>query len=84
MRAHAGGVARVARDMISFDAAYAASERRDATHDGTFVVAVATTGIYCNPSCPARMRKRENVRLFVGGEEARAAGYRACKRCRPA
>jgi AraC family transcriptional regulator of adaptative response/methylated-DNA-[protein]-cysteine methyltransferase len=70
--------------MISFDAAYAASERRDATYDGAFVLAVATTGIFCKPSCPARMPKRENVRLFVGGEEARAAGYRACKRCRPA
>ncbi|MFL5579746.1 MAG: Ada metal-binding domain-containing protein [Gemmatimonadaceae bacterium] len=70
--------------MISFDAAYAASERRDAAYDGAFVLAVATTGIYCKPSCPARMPKRENVRLFTGGEKARAAGYRACKRCRPA
>jgi AraC family transcriptional regulator of adaptative response/methylated-DNA-[protein]-cysteine methyltransferase len=70
--------------MISIDAAYAASERRDATYDGAFVLAVATTGIYCKPSCPARMPKRENVRLFAGGDEARAAGYRACKRCRPA
>ena len=84
MSAHAAGAARVGQGMISFDAAYAASERRDATYDGAFVLAVATTGIYCKPSCPARMPKRENVRLFVGGEEARAAGYRACKRCRPA
>ncbi len=84
MSAHAGGAARVARDMISFDAAYAASERRDATYDGAFLLAVATTGIYCKPSCPARMPKRENVRLFDTGEEARAEGFRACKRCKPA
>ena len=70
--------------MISFEAAYAASERRDATHDGAFVLAVATTGIYCKPSCPARMPKRENVRVFDSGEEARAEGFRACKRCKPA
>jgi hypothetical protein len=31
--------------MISFDAAYAASERRDAAHDGALVLAVATAVI---------------------------------------
>ena len=45
--------------------------------------AVKTTGIYCKPSCPARRPKRENVEFFASGEEARAAGYRACLRCKP-
>ena len=45
--------------------------------------AVKTTGIYCKPSCPARRPKRENVEFFLDGEAARAAGYRACLRCKP-
>jgi AraC family transcriptional regulator of adaptative response/methylated-DNA-[protein]-cysteine methyltransferase len=56
---------------------------RDASRDGTFVFAVATTGVYCRPSCPARRPRRENVRFFPGPEPAEQAGYRACLRCRP-
>lgn len=63
--------------------AWAAFEARDRSHDGVFVGAVRTTGIYCKPSCPARHPKREHVEYFTTGEEARAAGYRACLRCRP-
>jgi len=56
---------------------------RDAAFDGRFVFAVVTTGIYCRPSCPARHARRENMRLFTTCAEAEAAGFRACKRCRP-
>jgi AraC family transcriptional regulator of adaptative response/methylated-DNA-[protein]-cysteine methyltransferase len=56
---------------------------RDASHDGEFVFAVATTGVYCRPSCPARRPRRENVQFFAGPEPAEQAGYRACLRCRP-
>jgi len=56
---------------------------RDRAQDGRFVGAVKTTGIYCKPSCPARHPKRENVEFFTTPDEARAAGYRACLRCRP-
>ncbi len=56
---------------------------RDRQSDGRFVVGVVTTGIYCLPSCPARRPRPENVRFFATPEEARAAGLRACKRCRP-
>lgn len=48
-----------------------------------FIYAVTSTGIYCRPSCPARRPKREHVRFFQLPELARAAGYRACKRCCP-
>ena len=58
-------------------------EARDAEADGSFVVAVTSTGIYCKPSCPARRPKRENVRFYPVPEAAEHAGYRACKRCRP-
>jgi AraC family transcriptional regulator of adaptative response/methylated-DNA-[protein]-cysteine methyltransferase len=56
---------------------------RDGAHDGDFVFAVATTGIYCRPSCPAKRPRRENVRFFLHPEQAERAGYRACLRCRP-
>jgi len=65
------------------DAAWAAFERRDRAWDGKIIGAVRSTGIYCKPSCPARRPKRENVEFFASGEEARAAGYRACMRCTP-
>ncbi|HEX7874456.1 MAG TPA: bifunctional DNA-binding transcriptional regulator/O6-methylguanine-DNA methyltransferase Ada [Sphingobium sp.] len=68
---------------IDTDAAYAAFEARDRTSDGRFVVAVRTTRIYCKPSCPARHPRRENISFYVDAAGARAAGYRACLRCRP-
>jgi AraC family transcriptional regulator, regulatory protein of adaptative response / DNA-3-methyladenine glycosylase II len=66
-----------------FERRYRAVSERDARYDGQFVTAVRTTGIYCRPSCPARTPLARNVSFFASGEEARAAGYRACKRCRP-
>lgn len=57
---------------------------RDALQDGNFVYAVTSTGIYCRPSCASRKPKRENVAFFKRPELAERAGYRACKRCRPA
>lgn len=68
---------------IDQDAAWAAFAARDRAYDGRFVAAVATTGIYCKPSCPARHPRRENVRFLADGAAARAAGFRACLRCRP-
>jgi AraC family transcriptional regulator of adaptative response/methylated-DNA-[protein]-cysteine methyltransferase len=65
------------------DTAWAAFMRRDRSWDGRVIGAVKTTGIYCKPSCPARRPKREHVEFFTTGEEASAAGYRACLRCKP-
>lgn len=70
-------------DTIDSDSAWAAVMLRDKAADGRFVTGVLTTGIYCRPSCAARHPKRENVRFFATGGEARAAGLRACLRCRP-
>jgi AraC family transcriptional regulator of adaptative response/methylated-DNA-[protein]-cysteine methyltransferase len=56
---------------------------RDASHDGRFVFAVSSTGVYCRPSCPAKRPRRENVAFFLKTEEAERAGYRACLRCLP-
>ncbi|WP_448665211.1 bifunctional DNA-binding transcriptional regulator/O6-methylguanine-DNA methyltransferase Ada [Sphingomonas sp. CJ20] len=65
------------------DAAWAAFAARDRAWDGRVLVAVTTTGIYCKPSCPARRPLRENVRFFADAAAARAAGFRACLRCKP-
>jgi AraC family transcriptional regulator, regulatory protein of adaptative response / methylated-DNA-[protein]-cysteine methyltransferase len=51
--------------------------------DGVFYYAVRTTGVYCRPSCAARLPRRENVRFFALPSAAESAGFRACKRCRP-
>lgn len=69
--------------LIDADAAWQAFSSRDRDQDGRFVGAVLTTGIYCKPSCPARHPKQENVLFFTDGAAARAAGFRACLRCRP-
>jgi AraC family transcriptional regulator of adaptative response / DNA-3-methyladenine glycosylase II len=65
------------------DRCYRAVASRDARFDGRFVTAVSTTGIYCRPSCPAQTPKRENVTFYPCAAAAVAAGFRACKRCRP-
>lgn len=62
---------------------WAAITARDHACDGAFVFAVRTTGIYCRPGCPARRPKPENVVFFDSAAEAQAAGFRACRRCRP-
>jgi AraC family transcriptional regulator of adaptative response / DNA-3-methyladenine glycosylase II len=69
--------------MMSEDSRYEAVRSRDARFDGVFFFAVATTGIYCRPSCPAVTPKRPNVSFFPTAAAAQGAGFRACRRCRP-
>ncbi|MER6844921.1 AlkA N-terminal domain-containing protein [Streptomyces platensis] len=69
--------------MRDDEARYEAVTSRDARFDGEFFFAVVTTGIYCRPSCPAVTPKRVNVRFFPSAAAAQAAGFRACRRCRP-
>jgi AraC family transcriptional regulator of adaptative response/methylated-DNA-[protein]-cysteine methyltransferase len=59
---------------------WAAIQARDARADGHFVYAVRTTGVYCRPSSPTRVPKRENVEFFATDREAEAAGYRPSQR----
>ncbi|MFJ9632246.1 DNA-3-methyladenine glycosylase 2 family protein [Streptomyces sp. NPDC101175] len=65
------------------DTRYEAVRSRDARFDGEFFFGVATTGIYCRPSCPAVTPKRRNVRFFMTAAAAQGSGFRACRRCRP-
>jgi AraC family transcriptional regulator of adaptative response/methylated-DNA-[protein]-cysteine methyltransferase len=72
-----------ARAAATDESRWAAVLARDKAADGTFVLGVKTTGIYCKPSCPARKPLRKNVRFYDTCGEAEAAGFRACKRCKP-
>jgi AraC family transcriptional regulator, regulatory protein of adaptative response / DNA-3-methyladenine glycosylase II len=60
-----------------------AVQAKDARFDGWFFIGVVTTGIYCRPSCPVVPPKPENMRFCPSAAAAQAAGFRACKRCRP-
>jgi AraC family transcriptional regulator of adaptative response/methylated-DNA-[protein]-cysteine methyltransferase len=62
---------------------YGAFCRKDMSLDGIVFVAVRTTGIFCRPGCPAPVPLSRNVEFFRSAGEALAAGYRACKRCKP-
>lgn len=68
---------------LDFDACYRAISGRDTRWDGRVYLGVSSTGIYCRPSCPARKPIPENCRFFVSAAACVAAGFRACKRCRP-
>lgn len=59
-----------------------AVSENDVSYDGVFYYAVQSTGIYCRPSCKSKIPKRENVCFFDTAEQAGAAGFRPCKRCR--
>ena len=57
--------------------------RRDPELDGVVYVGVKTTGIFCRPVCPARTPLSKNITFYGSPDEALAAGFRPCKRCRP-
>jgi len=59
-----------------------AMRENDRSFDGCFFVGVQSTGIYCLPSCRARLPLLKNVVFYATREEAIAAGLRGCKRCR--
>ena len=80
---HVSQPARPASPMPDPQACWAAVLARDRGMDGRFVGCVATTGIYCKPSCAARHPRRENMTFLPDPAAARAAGFRACLRCRP-
>ena len=69
--------------LLDDDACWKAVKRRDRAADGTFFYSVRTTGVYCRPSCAARLPRRENVAFHKTCADAERAGFRPCKRCRP-
>ncbi len=69
--------------QLTDDDMYQALLQRSAEFDGLFFAAIKTTGIFCRPTCTARKPLRKNVLFFREARDAIAAGYRACRRCRP-
>jgi AraC family transcriptional regulator, regulatory protein of adaptative response / methylated-DNA-[protein]-cysteine methyltransferase len=65
------------------DPRWALVVNRDQKADGEFYYSVRTTGVYCRPSCAARLARPENVGFHASCEEAQKAGFRPCKRCQP-
>src|SRR5436190_1995255 len=68
---------------ITQDPRWASIVARDKAADGAFWYSVATTGVFCRPSCPSRLANPKNVRLHDSIAAAQAAGFRACRRCNP-
>jgi AraC family transcriptional regulator of adaptative response/methylated-DNA-[protein]-cysteine methyltransferase len=75
--------AKRADKRLSDDARWAAILARDPHFDEAFVYSVATTGVYCRPSCPSRRANRTNVEFHASAADAKRAGFRPCKRCNP-
>lgn len=69
--------------MSTEEARWGAVTVRDKAQGGAFFYSVRTTGVYCRPSCGARLPRRENVAFHDSAAAAEAAGFRPCKRCRP-
>jgi AraC family transcriptional regulator of adaptative response/methylated-DNA-[protein]-cysteine methyltransferase len=70
-------------DRTASDPRWAQVVARDKSADGKLWYSVATTGIYCRPSCPSRTANPRNVTLHDTLESARATGCRPCRRCNP-
>ncbi|BAV46526.1 AraC family transcriptional regulator [Mesorhizobium sp. 113-1-2] len=79
----------LARDLkstplpVTDDPRWARIVVRDKSADGAFWYSVATTGVYCRPSCPSRRANPANVQLHDTLAQAKATGFRACRRCKP-
>ena len=70
-------------ERTASDPRWASVLARDPGADGSFVFSVMSTGVYCRPSCPARAARAENVDFHQTPADAKAAGFRPCKRCKP-
>jgi AraC family transcriptional regulator of adaptative response/methylated-DNA-[protein]-cysteine methyltransferase len=70
-------------DVVRQDPRWQSVVARDAKADGKFFYSVKTTGVYCRPSCGARLARPENLQYHLTCEDAEKAGFRACKRCKP-
>jgi AraC family transcriptional regulator of adaptative response/methylated-DNA-[protein]-cysteine methyltransferase len=68
---------------VALDPRWARIVTRDRSADGQLWYSVATTGIYCRPSCPSRTANPKNVQLHDTLQAAKATGFRPCKRCNP-
>ena len=70
-------------DSVKRDPRWTSVMERDKNADGRFYYSVVTTGVYCRPSCAARLARPENVQFYRTTAQAEKAGFRPCKRCKP-
>ncbi len=82
-RRQIGGMTEITHLLPDPSACWGAVLARDPAADGLFCYGVRSTGIYCRPTCRARLPRRENVSFHASPAAAEAAGFRPCKRCRP-
>lgn len=73
----------IANRFADDESRWQAIVRRDRNADDVFYYAVKTTGVYCRPSCAAKLAKRENVLFYTTCKQAEQGGFRPCRRCRP-
>jgi AraC family transcriptional regulator of adaptative response/methylated-DNA-[protein]-cysteine methyltransferase len=69
--------------QIEEDLRWQAVLDKDRQFDGRFVFAVSSTHIYCRPSCASKRPRRDRVTFYETPLAAEAAGFRACRRCKP-
>ena len=70
-------------DLPNHKVLYQALLHRDDRYDGQAYVGVATTGIFCRLTCPARKPNPENCTFYASVGACIEAGFRPCKRCHP-
>ena len=80
---YASPMSQMIHKLPSVDEMRRAFAAKDPAYDGTFYVAVRTTGVFCRPVCRAKTPRAENVAFFATAHDAVRHGYRACKLCRP-
>lgn len=74
---------QLAEVAVERDPRWQAVVARDGAFDDKFYYSVATTGVYCRPSCASRLARPENVTFHLTRQDAERAGFRPCKRCKP-
>lgn len=77
------GAGRPGDTFADRDLAYRAVSSRDPRFDGRLYVGVLSTGVFCRPSCPSRTPRPESCVFHRSAAACVAAGFRACRRCRP-
>ncbi|MCB4767424.1 trifunctional transcriptional activator/DNA repair protein Ada/methylated-DNA--[protein]-cysteine S-methyltransferase [Ancylobacter sp. Lp-2] len=70
-------------DLPDHPTLYRALLDRDDRYEGRAFVCVATTGVFCRLTCPARKPLSENCSFHATIGECIEAGFRPCKRCHP-
>jgi len=73
----------IAETPIERDPRWASVAARDRAADGTFYYSVRTTGVYCRPSCAARLANPRNVAFHATPADAERAGFRRASGASP-